>query len=322
MDNKTLEILIDKYLTGTCTPSEEQRLMDWYDTPKAESPYTASLSTERRLALQKDLLHQIKHQTARSGTKEARIKRLPKRIWLYAVAAVLLFIVALPILNPHNQRQTTFQTAYGEIRSVMLPDDSEVTLNGNSTISYHKATNREIWLDGEAAFKVTKKLDKQRFIVHLADTLSIEVVGTEFNVQKRTSGIQIALKTGKIRLHYARKGKPAEIVEMEPNDVVYIGNSTSGEITKKVSQKAVAHFAWQDRKILLDNTSFAEIQLLLAETYDIRTAVLQESILKRKASGSIPVIDNHRQLLDHIITLYGLAIVEAEEERQYVLTTR
>ncbi|SEK98281.1 FecR family protein [Parapedobacter koreensis] len=323
MDNKTLEILIDKYLIGTCTPSEEQQLMDWYNMHEGSRPYTTDLDAERRLALEKSMFQQIKRRIATANSKPTIVRRLAKKSsWLYAAAAVVLLAIAFPFFNTWHQRHATFQTAYGEIKAIVLPDDSEVVLNGNSTIAYTTDENREIWLDGEASFKVTKKKDRQRFVVHLADTLSIEVVGTEFNVQKRTSGTQIALKSGKIRLHHTRKGKSEEIIAMEPNDVVYLGQQIPHGITKKINQKAIEHFAWQDHKILLDQTSFAEIQALLAETYDIQTVVLQDSALTRKASGSIPVVNDRQQLLNHIITLYGLVITDTNEEKQYVLTTQ
>jgi ferric-dicitrate binding protein FerR (iron transport regulator) len=43
----------------------------------------------------------------------------------------------------------------------------------------------------------------QKFLVHTADRLTVEVLGTSFNVFKRPSGTRVVLQSGKVKLNIA-----------------------------------------------------------------------------------------------------------------------
>ena len=73
--------------------------------------------------------------------------------------------------------------AAGEIRSVVLPDKSEVLLNSGSSLLYpaeFKGKIRNIYLSGEAKFSVFSD-KKKPFIVKTHD-MAVEALGTVFNV--------------------------------------------------------------------------------------------------------------------------------------------
>ena len=79
-----------------------------------------------------------------------------------AVLAGLILLVFFFYTNGKRQVPVTFHTAYGEIRTVRLPDGSEVTLYANTKLRYTSGhrSEREVWLAGEAAFKV-KHVEKK-----------------------------------------------------------------------------------------------------------------------------------------------------------------
>ena len=83
---------------------------------------------------------------------------------LYRAAAVFIGVLLLSVAYYFAAGVNTYKeyaTNYGEIKTIMLPDSSQVTLNANSNLSFNtgRSTNnpREVWIEGEAFFTVRKK---------------------------------------------------------------------------------------------------------------------------------------------------------------------
>jgi transmembrane sensor len=92
---------------------------------------------------------------------------------------------------------TTISTQLGETSVYVLPDNSTVTLNADSKISFNKIKwffNREVALEGEAFFKVTKGSD---FTV-TSEKGRVTVLGTTFNVNARPGTYEVSCFTGKV----------------------------------------------------------------------------------------------------------------------------
>jgi ferric-dicitrate binding protein FerR (iron transport regulator) len=115
--------------------------------------------------------------------------------WLLRIAAVLvigigLFFASVPMQTTTELTQNKMQKTF------LLPDDSEVTLNSASQIEYKKwnwTDHRELQLEGEAFFKVTKG---QTFDV-LTRLGKVTVVGTQFNVKARGDRFEVICFEGK-----------------------------------------------------------------------------------------------------------------------------
>ncbi|SKD09081.1 FecR family protein [Chitinophaga ginsengisegetis] len=72
---------------------------------------------------------------------------------------------------------------------IVLKDGTEVWLNSLSSLRFpyaFRGSNREVYLSGEAYFKVAKN-EHQPFIVHAGET-TVEVLGTSFNIQAYEPG--------------------------------------------------------------------------------------------------------------------------------------
>jgi ferric-dicitrate binding protein FerR (iron transport regulator) len=118
---------------------------------------------------------------SRRGNK-AKVKKLNPFGLVLKVAAILAVIVAGYVYM--NSLNTTISTQIAEKQNFLLPDNSKVTLNANSTIEYNKNDwnkKRELELNGEAFFKVTKG---HTFSVKTASGV-VSVLGTQFNVFSR-----------------------------------------------------------------------------------------------------------------------------------------
>src|SRR5450432_2460415 len=179
----------------------------------------------------KDLLWQrIEASVAAEPVTAGRKKVFGLPAFIRVAAAVLIVAgLSLWMLTRNTAaKQYSFTTAFGEVKTITLPDQSQVTLNGNSSISYTSDWKenkvREVWINGECYFNVTH-LNKdstnikpaERFIVHCSD-VNIEVLGTTFNVKARHGKTNVALITGKIRIDYTDAAAGTKTVIMAPGD--------------------------------------------------------------------------------------------------------
>tara|TARA_B100000029_G_C17179754_1_gene816514 strand:- start:14 stop:706 length:693 start_codon:yes stop_codon:yes gene_type:complete len=131
------------------------------------------------------------------------------------MAAVLLVALVSPTLYTWITT-TKYMTERGESLTVTLPDNSIVQLNAESEISYSRKFNEEsrfITLDGEAYFDVQK--GKHPFTV-LFENVSVQVMGTQFNVYARGENIEVAVNEGVVKVDNKIEGhSPKEIILSE-----------------------------------------------------------------------------------------------------------
>ncbi|WP_418509296.1 FecR domain-containing protein [Corallibacter sp.] len=98
----------------------------------------------------------------------------------------------------------TYNTYLAEKQEILLPDNSETTLNAYSSVKYNKhswSDNRDIFLEGEAFFKVTK--GSQFDVITSAGTVT--VLGTQFNVKARENYFEVTCYEGSVSVTHKLK---------------------------------------------------------------------------------------------------------------------
>ncbi|PSL45456.1 FecR family protein [Chitinophaga niastensis] len=218
-----------------------------------------------------------------------------KDAWKYA-AAVLLGILLSGgwwWMQQTNNKPVIFSTytRLGETKSMWLPDSSEVTLNANSRLLYTETDHgkREVWLDGEAFFHVKHKTAQQKFIVHTYDKLSVEVIGTQFNVNSTGKEIVVVLQQGSILLDIGepRKGKAAELY-LESGEMVRY-NKQDGDYTKK-RVDAARYTSWHSGRLIMDDFTLTDAAAFMQQVFGKTLIVRDTQLLHYKVSGSMPII--------------------------------
>lgn len=213
-----------------------------------------------------------------------------RRAWI-AAAAVLVLIASSLWLFTGVKEKENLVTAFGETRQVILPDQSVVTLNANSSIEYDKkwdgTATREVWLKGEAFFDV-KHLHQQgaikesdRFIVHVGNT-AVEVLGTSFNVSDRSQVTKVVLQTGSVRVDFADK----EIASIMMNPGEMMQYDQRAKKVKKETTQLEKHVAWKKKELLLNNTSMTEIISVIENTLGYSVEVNNDEIMSKQLSGA------------------------------------
>jgi transmembrane sensor len=180
--------------------------------------------------------------------------------WIYVgLAAAVSLIVSLSILLNSEPEIIHLTTGLAESTQTELPDGSIVTLNAGSTISYSEDWNRELTLEGEAFFEVTKG---DRFIV-ITRYGNVEVLGTSFNVFARDDQFEVACKTGKVNVTipsktYSQAITPGQIVSMKSDTV------------KQIQRIPALMGKWQSGEFYYDNQPFSQVVVELQRQFNIK----------------------------------------------------
>jgi ferric-dicitrate binding protein FerR (iron transport regulator) len=290
------EELLRKYLEGRSTPQEEEELYRLLLQDNTAEHYRhVSYELWQKFGNQADLPPErsdkmYAHIEAATGLKPGR----HIHIWRYAaVASVILLLSAMLFFLYFGDNTVHLSTAYAEKQEVTLPDGSTVLLNANSELSYQKDWTesgiREVWLEGEAFFNVSKlrNVNEQpvKFVVHAQD-LEIQVLGTEFNVQNLDKKIQVVLTEGKVRLSH----KEADLlVDMVPGQLV----AYSAEKQQLIREEVNAHqyTAWKDGRYIFNDLSLQEIARLISRNYGKEVILKDPTLADKRMSATIPSTD-------------------------------
>jgi ferric-dicitrate binding protein FerR (iron transport regulator) len=322
-NNLSKEELLRKYLANECSPEELELVFDYLRSTQADSQLHAMLDAEvietihapekTDNALAEDMYPAIEQEIRRKPTPN-QAKRtgrswftFPWRMAAVITAVILSAVVAYYTLNKENNF-VLHTTAYGQTMSILLPDSSQVTLNGNSSIRYAQnwlpTEDREVWLTGEAFFSVKHTQAQQKFRVNTSDKFNVEVLGTEFNVYNRSTKTRVVLNSGKVTLNMQATAQQNRIT-MKPGELVEFKNNPSTYIKKGVN--AEVYSSWINKKLILENTSFREIALLLEETYGLSVVVPDRSFYEERFSGIVPC-ENADMLLNALSLSFNLNI--------------
>jgi transmembrane sensor len=178
----------------------------------------------------------------------------------------------------------TLKIPYGKRFELQLSDGTIVHLNSGTTLKYPvkfiAGENRQVFLDGEAFFDVTK--DKTHPFVVNADNLNIRVLGTHFNVSNYPEDnlTDVVLVEGSVGLYSAK-----EQFNAEKNTILKPGFKGSfSKNTNKIMTKAVitdVYTAWIKGGLTFRDMTFRDISKKLERHYNV-TIVNQNSKLSNE----------------------------------------
>ncbi|MGK0414832.1 MAG: transmembrane sensor [Polaribacter sp.] len=160
--------------------------------------------------------------------KPVKIRSLFAKSMLAMAAAIALFFSISTFLD---FRDVSFESDFGEMKTIALLDESEVILNAKSTVSYNKKewkNNRNVRLTGEAFFKVKKG---STFNV-ITDYGTVSVLGTQFNVNTQKDFFEVICYEGRVKVVHQNN----EYI-LTPSKSVRIVNDIKTEETLALSAK-------------------------------------------------------------------------------------
>lgn len=270
--------------------------------------------TQSSLASTLFIINSLKEQNENKNSRVTPVFRLNQIIKIAAIFIIISVSVSIILYNYWNAK-TIISTKYSEIKKITLPDGSSVVLNAHSMISYYthaiKSSPRQVWLDGEAFFDV-KHINKtenyikasERFIVSTTD-LNVKVLGTSFNVKKRSKATEVILETGRIRIEFNNKSQSA--ITMLPGQMITY-NDRNYAFLKSVDP--AIYTAWINKKIILQEASVNDIVQYIRDYYGYKVILTDTSIGNRKMEGALLLDD----MQDVLFVLSSTLNIEIEKQ--------
>jgi ferric-dicitrate binding protein FerR (iron transport regulator) len=226
-----------------------QRILKSWETPFARTPQESWNELESKLS------HAVP------------VRRMnTRRVWQWAAAAVAVIALGAGMyLSTGSGEMTQYATANGETSEVSLPDQSQVWLNGSSSIAWSDSWDeRAVELSGQAFFRVSKG---NTFTVNTAAG-SVEVMGTSFDVNVTSSGLSVECHTGKVRV----SASSGELTVLSPGERVDIINGSL-----KVSAFVPGNPVWLSEELEFVKASPEELFQKLGTHFGVEM-VLEENV--------------------------------------------
>lgn len=277
--------------------------------------------------------------TIKEEQKKSSSKSLYKLPGIMAgVAATFLLVLGFYFYFGANsdvllgKREIVYQTGYGEKLDVQLDDGSTVTLNANSLLrwseDWEKSKARNVIIEGEAFFEV-KKRDGIPFTVN-ANDVTVEVLGTSFNVDSREKNTRVYLEEGKINLKLNKliSESPAEessgtkqINEMvlEPGEQIKY-SAKDKKIEKEDGLSMIAAASWKLDVLNFKNMKFHEVLDLLRDIYGQSFECSEGDLLTTPMYLGVPY--SNWEAVRKALELSLNIEFERLSERRYKVTTK
>jgi transmembrane sensor len=334
--NNRMWVLMSRHLSGEATPAESDELRQLLaQAPDKEylfgvlHAYFTDLTsnvdapTEEDADLERKFRRIIGPPDTFGAAGKAPVRRLPlRRLFKYTSVAATLFCLTWGIYRlvsgpgpylpfgrgVHNEEVLA---KAGARTSLLLPDGTRVWLNSNSKLRYGRGFNsqdREVVLEGEAYFEVTKDAGKP-FIVHAA-TIDIEVLGTSFTVKSypQDATVEATLLKGAIEVRRKGSQNPAQVL-LKPNEKLVFGKFSDPDSTthqsgpageyhhSAVAGMAIDHIrtdlpdsekvetAWMYNRLVFDGDNFPDLAAEMERWYDVTITLRDEQLNHYRFSG-------------------------------------
>jgi len=319
------------------TPAQEQAAFAWlsllHDRPSAGDQLTFSQwlradPAHAEAYAQAQVLWELSESPARTLADEEAVALQgyldamdrPRRPALLrwsgalAMAACLLLMVSLGTgWQPQrwiDDLGADYVSAPGEIRTVTLADQSQVTLDGDSAIAVDFSRGeRHVQLRRGAGF-FTVTHTGEPFVVE-AEKGQARVLGTQFEVRLQPHGAQVTVLSGRVGVTADRDGEQQILTAGQ--QVAY----AEGTAEKLHAVDSEAQLAWRQGWLTYYKSTLADVVEDLRRYYLGRIVLLNDELAARKVSGSFPSKDpqavlsslqgvmgfEQHQVLGHLIIL-------------------
>ena len=231
-----------------------------------------------------------------------------------AMAACLLLMISLGTgWQPQrwiDDLGADYVSAPGEIRTVTLADQSQVTLDADSAIAVDFSRGeRHVQLRRGAGF-FTVTHTGEPFVVE-AEKGSARVLGTRFEVRLQAHGAQVTVLSGRVGVTADRDGEQQILTAGQ--QVAY----GAGSAEKLHAVDSEAQLAWRQGWLTYYKSTLGDVVEDLRRYYPGRIVLLNDELAARKVSGSFPSKDpqavlnslqgvlgfEQHQVLGHLIIL-------------------
>ena len=198
----------------------------------------------------------------------------------------------------------TMSTPKGGQYQLILPDGTRVWLNAASSITYpavFAGTQRVVKVNGEAYFEVAKN-KQQPFVVDVNGRLTVEVLGTSFNINSYANEAEIkttliegmvkVLKTSKTAVPGTADQESATSVILKKDQQATVGDAPG--ISVVINADTEKALAWKNGEFNFDGLDVRGIMRQLERWYDIEVryqGAIDNTRFKGKIDRSLSLLE-------------------------------
>ena len=244
----------------------------------------------------------------------------PIHIW-QAVAAVLFIVAASSVYLSTIGKDTNLIQQYiptAEIRTLTLPDGTQVQLNSQSTLLYPQnftGKDRSVFLIGEANFKV--KPDKKHPFIVKSNDFQVTALGTEFNVSAYPENPVLAatLISGSVLVEY--NDLKSQVI-LKPNEQLAYNKDTRRHCLDNPDMKEVT--AWQRGELVFREMSVKDIITVLERKYPYTFEYQLKNLKEDKYSFRFKDRAPLSEVMDIIVSVVGQMDYKIKEDHCYLIS--
>jgi len=297
---------IGRYLAGEATPEEAMALDEWLKASAVNQAlfdnyvqaWQAGKSSEK--ILKENAWQELKAALPASPLRQQKAGRtipLFKKLSIAAILTGLIAVATIIYLRVHPADNERIIASAGSIKKELLPDGSSVVLNNNSNLRLPKkfdAARRQTRLEGEAFFDVAHNT-RQPFLIDV-DEITIQVVGTSFNVKEQDETIETQVATGLVKMFNSKDG-------------IYISAGQTGVYDKKTSRFFVRdeldinRFGYATRNFEFTNERLADIIGYLEKAYSQKIVLDNALLANCKMTSSF-----YNKSLDYVLEVIAATL--------------
>lgn len=295
-----IEDLIIAYLSGNISAEDNQMLKAWLSKDPANRTI---LRRCREIWMTTQAEHQATNYDWKAGfekfclrkeqqqqqTRSQRNYRLAK---LLRYAALLVFAVSVAAVICYRQGSQSWKGQLADVEmnvpmgstlSLRLPDGTQVSLNGGSTLSYPQSfglKDRKVNLTGEAYFAIVHHTDQP--IEILTSKMTVRDIGTKLNITNYPEDNQakVVIDEGSVELKTGNDTQTSIIVAGQEAII----DKQSGRIS--IVSKQYDGNAWSKGELIFHNTTVADIAKRLERTYNIDISIHHPATANKRFYGT------------------------------------
>lgn len=295
-----IEDLIIAYLSGNISAEDNQMLKAWLSKDPANRTI---LRRCREIWITTQAERQATNYDWKAGfekfylrkeqqQQQTRSQRNYRLVKLLRYAALLVFAVSVAAVICYRQGSQSWEGQLADVEmkvpmgstlSLRLPDGTQVSLNGGSTLSYPQSfglKDRKVNLTGEAYFAIVHHSDKP--IEILTSKMTVRDIGTKLNITNYPEDNQakVVIDEGSVELKTGNDTQASIIVAGQEAII----DKRSGHIT--ILNKQSDGNAWSKGELIFHNTTVADIAKRLERTYNIDISIHHPATANKRFYGT------------------------------------
>jgi ferric-dicitrate binding protein FerR (iron transport regulator) len=323
-----MEEILTKYFLGELNRSEELKLFRQMESD--EQLRAEFIRMQNIQALTRLMPHPSQEAEGVKGfaefTHRLLAKKRQKRVqFILQYAAISFLLIAstffltrtLILQSDAHAEMNTLYVPSGQRAQLTLHDGTQVWLNAQSILTYparFSGKQREVSVVGEAYFDVAK--DQKKPFVVTTQQLTMEVLGTEFNVYSYPGAgyIETDLVEGSLKVY--NKESPKASVTLKPNEQLVVRDEKMylGEIQN------TDYFLWKDGIYAFENERLIDIIEKLQLYYDVKIIVKDPEIFNVRYTGKFRQRDGIDEILRIIQKIQRFNVQKDIENNVITLT--